>query len=470
MSIRKPARTRKRHEPPVSIRTPSWIEVGGYKSIRQPVRIEMRPLTLLAGTNSSGKSSALQPLLLLKQSLEVPYDPDPLLLDGPHVAFTSLDQILSRGRRKDSRSDQFYVAFGPRGTKRLREFLPPPLDVKLAFARASAGRERLELQIYVREPGAERWIRMFPEERSQILAAFGIEDRDVEVKTSRRNLSLYIQISRRRGEHVLRWYRVPNSFDWVRSILHLPGHRGHRERRYPITKTKRAEHGAFSLVGPMHPYAASLLLGWQGASADGSMPEDWKERAEENIERVNRHMKTLGLTWKVLAKPANAAELELRVGRMPTAQQGGAKDLVDIADVGFGASQVLPVLVALSAAVPGQMVFVEQPELHLHPRAQLALGGVLVEAAKRGVFVVIETHSHLVLRAIQTKVASGDLKPEEVGLHWFTRDPETGWTSVVRAQVERDGSFGDWPVDFPDVFAMADRDFIDAVFGQGGAR
>jgi len=64
------------------------ITVGGFKSIATKQTIEVRPLTILAGANSSGKTSFLQPLLLLKQTLEAPYDPGPLLLDGPNVKFT----------------------------------------------------------------------------------------------------------------------------------------------------------------------------------------------------------------------------------------------------------------------------------------------------------------------------------------------------------------------------------------------
>src|SRR5437763_1310294 len=67
----------------------SEIWVAGYKSIVDEQRIEIRPLTILAGANSSGKSSIIQPLLLLKQTLEAAYDPGALLLNGPNVKFTS---------------------------------------------------------------------------------------------------------------------------------------------------------------------------------------------------------------------------------------------------------------------------------------------------------------------------------------------------------------------------------------------
>ena len=71
------------------------ITVKGFKSIAEECEIDIRPLTILAGANSSGKSSIMQPLLLLKQTLEAPYDPGPLLIDGPNVQFTEVAQFLS---------------------------------------------------------------------------------------------------------------------------------------------------------------------------------------------------------------------------------------------------------------------------------------------------------------------------------------------------------------------------------------
>src|SRR5207249_2320709 len=72
------------------------ITVCGYKSIGQEQSIEIRPLTILAGANSSGKSSIMQPLLLMKQTLEASYDAGALKIDGPIVNFTSTNQLLSR--------------------------------------------------------------------------------------------------------------------------------------------------------------------------------------------------------------------------------------------------------------------------------------------------------------------------------------------------------------------------------------
>ena len=136
-------------------------------------------------------------------------------------------------------------------------------------------------------------------------------------------------------------------------------------------------------------------------------------------------------------------------------------DMVSIADVGFGVSQVLPVLVALIVAEPGRLVYLEQPELHLHPRAQVALAQVLADAAKRGVHVVAETHSSLLLLAVQTLVAEEYLPRALVKLHWFTRD-DNGVTKITPADLDKAGAYGNWPEDFDDVDLKVQSRYLDA--------
>jgi hypothetical protein len=226
----------------------------------------------------------------------------------------------------------------------------------------------------------------------------------------------------------------------------------------PTTSVGRGSGGQVTVVGPVIPYVAGLLHDWGQKGSANQDKLDW----------VSAGLNRLGLSWKVRSKLVTAAQFELSVGRLAEPQKGGANDLVDLADVGFGVSQVLPVLVALAAASPGQLVLIEQPELHLHPRAQWALGALLAEAALASVVVVVETHSHLLLQAIQTVVARKKLSPELVGLHWFSRDAETGLSQVRLAELGEDGSFGDWPVDFAGVEADADDAYLDAALGTDG--
>ncbi len=148
---------------------------------------------------------------------------------------------------------------------------------------------------------------------------------------------------------------------------------------------------------------------------------------------------------------------------MPKSKDDTTSDLVNIADVGVGVSQTLPVLVALLAAEPGQIVYIEQPEIHLHPKAQYKLATVIAEASKRGVLAVIETHSDILIRGVQTLVAQGSLDPSLIKLHWFSRSPEDGSTTVTCAELDENGSFGDWPEDFDETALHAEKAYLDAV-------
>jgi predicted ATPase len=211
-----------------------------------------------------------------------------------------------------------------------------------------------------------------------------------------------------------------------------------------------------SFPGTFEKYVASVIAQWQ------------TERDSEALEALNCAVEHLGLTWTVTAEPITHAQVQLKVGRLPHGKPGDASDLVNIADVGFGVSQTLPVIVALLVARPGQAVYLEEPELHLHPRAQICMGKLIAEAAIRGVRVIVETHSSLLLRAIQTLVAKGEISPDLVKLHWFTRH-EDGSTEVHSADLDTDGAFGDWPEDFDETAIAAERDYLDAAEARSHA-
>ena len=413
------------------------IAVSGFKSIAEEREIDIRPLTILAGANNSGKSSIMQPLLLLKQTLEATYDPGALLIDGPNVQFTSADQFLSKLVGK-ARAGRFQIRIGT------REF-ESVFSTKTTFKKGQSGfeiaemtRETLEVDqpLDLTPESFTLYSGMSSEEIEQDPTLKDLsEDYDV-VRRSRCFLELASQDGRKGVSFTLDLvYNVVNS-------IHLPGLRGNPERTYKLTST-----------GPQYPgtfenYVASII-------------HDWQEARDEPLKTLADALYALGLTGRVSTKKLGDTQIELQVGRLSRDRTDEA-DMVSIADVGFGVSQVLPVLVALIVAEPGRLVYLEQPELHLHPRAQVALAQVLAAAAKRGVRVVAETHSSLLLLAVQTLVAEGDLSPELVKLHWFTRG-ENGATKIDTADLDEVGAYGDWPEDFDDVDLKVQSRYLNAV-------
>lgn len=399
------------------------FSIKGFKSLAKSLAIQIRPLTILAGANSSGKSSAMQPLLLLKQTLEASYDPGPLLLDGPHVRFTSAEQLLSRvGDQRTAREFEVGVA------------LDHPADyLKHVFRQDGEGFELVRMTDgpkFVLEPDTP------PEKLRTIFPAF-------EWKIVRERCFLFAS-GYQEGVFVS---RVPLRLDDLarnlRSIIHVPGLRGNPARSYPTTAI-----GEF-FSGPFDPYAASVIASWQRSK-------------DVRLEILSENLKRLGLTWGVRARSLDATQVELLVGRLPKQGPKKREDLVNIADVGFGVSQVLPVLVALLVAKPGQLVYLEQPEIHLHPRAQEGLAWLLMEAAARGARVVLETHSSLLLLAVQSLVAEEKLLPKDVGLYWFERNKD-GLTTIHPGDLDRLGAYGDWPEDFGAVSLKAEHKYLSAV-------
>ena len=338
------------------------LSVAGFKSIFEEQTIEIRPLTLLAGANSSGKSSMIQPLLLLKQTLEAPYDPGPLLLAGQNVKFTSVSQFWP-SHFSQSQSKRFVVTVGAsNGTKysvafRAGKKLLVDDNVYTLAEHSFKVSERSSVDDIIQSYMNISYLRWNQEQFGLIKQQFDISRPEILKSRFCVELALFPKDTIPGNERLhVPFVLSPRSgpfeglFQRVLETIHLPGLRGNPERTYPVTA-----------IGPLFPgtfenYVASLI-------------SHWSAEASQTNQEIGDDLKALGLTWKIEARPLDDTRVELQVGRMPRPKQGGARDLVSIADVGLGVSQTLPVVVALRAARPGQLVYIEQPEIHLHPRA-----------------------------------------------------------------------------------------------------
>ncbi|HWY46961.1 MAG TPA: AAA family ATPase [Bryobacteraceae bacterium] len=393
------------------------IAVEGFKSIVNRQEIEIAPLTILAGANSSGKSSIMQPLLMLKQTLDAPYDPGALLIDGPHARFTSSDQFVSRTSSSEGR-------FGVTISTEKSSFT-------VVFSKAAErGMEVVEESRVVNGVPITLTPMMTPAAIRNFTNKYfmGKHFDDDIFHVGRNRFFLRILAGGIPEIPVMEWIAP-----YIQNVIHVPGLRGNPARTYRVSGVGPNFEGTFE------NYVASVILSWQ------------KEQSR-CYEDLNCDLQHIGLAASVFAHRVDDTAIEMRVD----------SDMFSIADVGFGVSQVLPVLVALRAANEGQLVYLEEPEIHLHPRAQIKLADILAAAARRGVRVVAETHSSLLLRAIQTLVANGSLPADLVRLHWFSRSAE-GVTHVKSATPDENGAFGDWPEDFGDVALQSEKEYLDAV-------
>ena len=374
--------------------------------------------------------------MLLKQTVEAAYDPGSLLIDGPNVKFTELTQIFSRPAGANKQLSIGLYANDGRA-------------LKLSFEIGEKKQLQIKENVHIDRNGRVQTLieNLSEDEVKNIVKASGFPTSSLfpqgHATIARDRAFLRLQFSDASRRFVFPVSAVDGFGEDVgRNIIHVPGLRGNPERSYK----KTAVGGSFP--GTLDTYVASIVAHWQ-------------ENDHEKLDTLGRQLQELGLTWKVTSKKIDDTRVELQVGRLPTAAQGGAKDLVSIADVGFGVSQVLPVLVALLVAKPGQMVYIEQPETHLHPKAQRALAQIFAQAVQRNSVVVVETHSLLFVRAIQTLVAQGIVQKDVVKLHWVERDAK-GQTQVTTRTLDKSGAYGDWPQDFEATEMAGEQDYIEA--------
>ena len=131
----------------------------------------------------------------------------------------------------------------------------------------------------------------------------------------------------------------------------------------------------------------------------------------------------------------------------------GSASSVNLPDVGFGISQVLPVLVECYYAPPGSIIIMEQPEIHLHPSAQSALADVLIDVIQsrenghdRNIQLIIETHSEHFLRRLQRRIAESTILREHVSAYFASVTDSS--SQLTPLDIDVYGNIKNWPANF----------------------
>ncbi|MGB7340179.1 MAG: AAA family ATPase [Phototrophicaceae bacterium] len=434
----------------------SKITVKGFKSLYDETSIDIRPLTILAGANSSGKSSIMQPLLLMKQTLESTYTPKVFLLNGPNVRYTDPRQFF----HIDAPDSELEILIEVNDLGSLNSSYAlkgrDSIQIDKTIYQSSLSLNNLKLKSIhlAQDMSHEDLYEQLPiefhslKESLENMTGLG----KIHYKVGQHSCFLNLEMAYESGMLAIEGDPIFSVFPLatfsyvIQDIIHVSGLRDNPERSYPIAQIEGNFKGTFD------KYFASVISDW------GQTNEEHKQFILKLVDNLTDLTLASGLSTSTLN---NQISIEI-----PHLYSG---DSINIADVGLGVSQALPVLVALLVAKEGQLVYLEQPELHLHPRAQVALAKILADAAKRGVRVVVETHSSLLLIGIQTLIAEGKLKPEDTILHWFTRGDD-GKTTVDSQVPDENGVFGETPEDFGDVELSAQNAYITAVeermFGQ----
>ncbi|MEB2310837.1 MAG: DUF3696 domain-containing protein [Sorangiineae bacterium] len=425
--------------------------------------VPLGPITLFLGPNSAGKTSLLQVPLLLKQTFDSPDRTLDLNLGGRASDLVDLGSYESLIHGHDVRRelgigltlDAGVVGEPARGR---------PLDytVTFTFAGGAPVTERLVLaeggQAYV----AER----------QAKGGYALEAPGYEAPRSRgrpeakrsyqpaRSVAFSPAAIARLGEAGARVQDLSLRLrETVSRIAYLGPLREQPERSYLFSGVEPGE------LGTRGEYAVHALLANENSRKRRRSGEE--SGRQWLVERVSEWLSRLGVADQlVLERQGSSRHYELTVVRR------GQR--ANITDVGFGISQVLPMLVLAYFVPRGTTIVAEQPELHLHPRAQVGLAELMASVARtRGVQFLVETHSEHLFRRLQTLLAREELSPEDCRLYFVDRAERDG-TALTPLEVDPYGRVKNWPKDFfGDVMGETERHvktIIERQRGEGAPR
>lgn len=355
------------------------LQIENFKCFEQ-LRVPLASLTVLSGYNGAGKSTALQPLLLLAQA----------------------------ARRRTWTSDAVTGDL--------------PLNGEIVRLGSAGDVIRAQSQDATARFG------LVGSEKSLTLSA--------TAKTGSRSLNV------NKRESTGDW---PELFTSLARLVHLSAVRGGPAEAFPTPDRITDQAPDVGADGRFASY-------WYHEYADTEI--DLARRCPD--EAATTFRKQIDAWLSRLAPGASANVQALPVASMLALQfrLSETGEWRRPANVGYGLTYAFPILVALMAAAPGDIVVIDSPEAHLHPQAQSRMGRMLAAFAAAGIQLIVETHSDHVLNGIRLAVRDKILAATELSLLFFAGASLEGH-GVTTPRIDGEGRINEWPDGF---FDQGDKD------------
>ncbi len=441
------------------------LSIKNFKNWPDTGTFRLAPITVFFGVNSAGKSSLIQFLLMLKQTVESPdlrrvlhpgdsetqvelgtyrdliyrHDLSRMIefsmeWDLPKSLY-AIDLMSDAGYQGDTLLFRASIESDPTGgrqsVKSLEYRLKPESEGLAVCMTKTNGKEEYTLSAdpykLVRNPGRV-W------KLGQPIRFYGFPD---EVRA-------YYQNAKFTSDFALELEREFRRIQYLGPLRTIPS------RSY-IWSGETPEH-----VGWSGKRTIEALLG----ARKRKISPGPRKRTRPFEEVVASWLQKMGLleSFEVARVGEHRKEYEVLV------QTNAAGTKVNLPDVGFGVSQILPVVVQCFHAQPHTTILLEQPEIHLHPAVQMTLADLFIETVQsrengedRAIQLIIESHSEHLLRRLQTRIAEKAISPEDVALYWCKLGNEGAVLEPLRTNLL--GDIENWPDKFfgDDIGEMARR-------------
>jgi len=419
------------------------IGAENYRSF-QALDVDLAPITLFVGPNNSGKSSVISIVRLLSQTLES-HDPNVrLLLNGSLGDFGTYKDLVHGNQTKK----HLKVSFEIRPSN--KEFYPGADKTQIEFSLTYKYRSAIK-EVVLKSLVAKG------DQQHHLTAEFNEDTEKFQLKKIG-NVAIPSGSS---NSAFLRGFDLRNFIP--RMLYGLPREAESDplfQTAYNATRT--ASRNGFvasqklqgiDYVGAMRmPPSRTYLytgerrqkVGANGEHAITMLAMDSIRRGSKSKgirQGVVKWLTAAGIASDIKIVPLSDRYFEIHV------QHPVTKEYQNFADVGYGNSQVIPVLVAGLNSTSGSILIAEEPEIHLHPKAQAELGDFFLDLSSRGVQSIVETHSEHMIVRLQQHVAAGRLAPSSIVIYFV--EPTSSGKQLRKLSLDANGMFTmPWPGGF----------------------
>ncbi len=416
----------------------SKIHLKNFKALRDTGELEIKPITFLVGPNSSGKTSLIQSILALRQTVRSQDPHTPLILDDDYVNLGSYRDVVFGHDEKNKISIGFeagemkweivfsvYRMGNNQGAIYLNSLdfdgenisLPQKEGGKIA-------KESINFSIKKKRSGGGHFIttedeKDFGEQPIELLKFYGI--RFKKYKDPGKYLEYLWAHPSLLFANMVAGNLIEDIFT---NIRHIGPSREEPERTYTATGASPSE------VGKWGEGSVNILLLEKGIREKvREWLKNFKISLDFDLEELSGKTGGSTNTYRIMLIDPNT------------------KTEVNLVDVGFGASQILPIIVEGFNAPKNALLMIEEPEIHLHPGAQGTMGDLLVDIANfNEKKLIVETHCDLLIRRVCKNILQKKIDHTDVVIYYF--EPTESGTEIKTITINKNGQFENFPDGF----------------------
>jgi predicted ATPase len=425
------------------------LRIKNLKGLRDTGDMAIRPLTFFIGPNSAGKSTAIEALLMIRQTVDSRDMKNPLLIDGPYVKLNSYRDLIFRHDTENNLSieldyvpdyEQLYMSLLHHSVKGISVSLAASFSYDSKTNQIHA--ERVTFETHPPDDRPTTTFRLLYIEKMKVQMALSEGKRytfSLEIKTNDADYPDHSVIP------FINWRARPSKF-YTFPVKGDSEVMGDDDFAYDFAVALEEVFKNSFYIGPLRAEPRRVYV------TSGETPQDVGLRGERSVDvlkSVSGDPDQISRLFKKVSHWLSKFDMALDVNLRQLTDgyffveltNPHTKVPVNLADTGFGGSQVLPVIVQGFYAPDQSLLMFEQPEIHLHPRSQATLGDLFIDIADDNKRLIVETHSEHMISRVQRRIAEGTVRREDVAIHYF--EPNEGGTRVFEIKLNEDGQFVD---------------------------